>query len=520
MGRVVFYRDIAKGKELHKIYVVDVERPGVEEELHPEQKPARLLGVAYDGDTVAYAAVGEAGIAVYAVRGGRHWKAADIPGLGVVAAVRGSLAAGIGGFPPEPRLFKPFTVDLESGELRVHEPPVRGNVLAIDIALDGTVYYGMEAAREARLYRLDPSTGKSEEVDHKGLRDYGATSFNALRFTSDGRLYVAARRWGRSRVFLGEEELRVPPGIHGAGFLYGDGVALTHTSRRNPSRVILADGGGYRVLLEGRKPWWLGEVQGETRLEWVESFDGERVPVWVSKSGRAPVPGPTVVLVHGGPFAEDADYWDIFATALQALGFHVVQPNYRGSLGYGLEWTEKIYGDPCGAELEDVASAARWARDTGLASRVYVMGYSYGGYMTLCSLTRKPGLYKAGVAGAPVADWEEMYELSDAAFKMFIEQLFLGDKGKWRERSPITYVENLREPLMIIQATNDTRTPLRPVLRFIQEAADKGKYVEASIAPDMGHVVNTVEDAVKILLPALLFLARMEEREASGGGAS
>ena len=510
--RVVFYRDVARGRELHKLYWVSVERPGEERELHPEQRPTRLLGAAYDGETVAYSAVGEAGISVYAARGGRLWKAADVPGLAMIAAVRGDLAAGAGIFPPETRLFKPFTVDLASGELRVHEPPARGNVLALDIAPDGSVYYGLETARDARIYRLDPSTGRSEEEPHRGLREMGATSFNALRFTSEGRLLVAARKWGRSRVFLGGEELRVPEGMHWGGFQHRESVALTHTSRTSPPRVILATREGYRVLLEGEKPWWLGEAQGVTRLEWVESRDGERVPVWVSESRRAPTPGPAVVLVHGGPFSEDADYWDVFATALQAAGFHVVQPNYRGSTGYGLEWTEKIIGDPCGAELEDVAAAARWALQSGLASRVYIMGYSYGGYMTLCSLTRKPGLYRAGVAGAPVADWGEMYELSDPAFKMFIEMLFAGRRDLWRERSPITHIDSMREPLMVIQATNDTRTPLRPVLRFIQEAAEKGKYVEAQIAPDMGHAVNTVEDAVKILLPALLFLARMEDR--------
>jgi dipeptidyl aminopeptidase/acylaminoacyl peptidase len=215
--------------------------------------------------------------------------------------------------------------------------------------------------------------------------------------------------------------------------------------------------------------------------------------------------------VHGGPFAEDTDSWSIFASALAVSGFHVIMPNYRGSTGYGEEWRAKIIGDPCGAEMEDIASAARWALDKGLASRVYIMGYSYGGYMTMCSLVKKPGLYKAGVAGASVVDWEMMYELSDAAFKQFIDVIFAGRRDLWRERSPVNFVENLRDPLCIIHPQNDSRTPLKPVLRFMERALELGKSFEAHIAPDIGHAINTVDDVIKILLPAILFLKRVDE---------
>ncbi|MEB2835759.1 MAG: alpha/beta fold hydrolase [Desulfurococcales archaeon] len=514
-GRVVIYRDVARGRELAKLYVVSVERPGVEEELHPEQAPARILGVADDGETVAFAAVHEAGIGVYAYRGGRLWKAADAPGLAMVESVRGDLAAGVGVFPPETRLFKIFTVDLQTGEFRVHEPPIRGSVLALDIAPDGSIVYGLEAAREGLLYRLDPQTGRSEPLDMGAMRDYGPTAFNAIRHLPGG-LAVIARKRGRSRVFLDGAPLEAPEGMHGSPEEWRGRILVTHTSLDTPHRIVALDpsGGGWSVVLEGSRPWWLPEALGSHGYAEAQSSDGAAVPLYYLESRRAPRPGPTVVLVHGGPFAEDADAWDIFAAALAAAGFHVVKPNYRGSTGYGLEWMEKIIGDPCGMELEDIAAAAGWAAREGLArGKPYIMGYSYGGYMTLCALTRKPGAFKAGVAGASVADWEEMYELSDPAFKAFIEMLFNGDKSLWRERSPITYIDNLQEPLALIHPQNDTRTPLKPVLHLIEKATEKGKRLEAHIAPDMGHTVNKVEDVVKILLPAALFLARQEENK-------
>ena len=136
------------------------------------------------------------------------------------------------------------------------------------------------------------------------------------------------------------------------------------------------------------------------------------------------------------------------------------------------------------------------------------MGYSYGGYMTLWTMVSRPGVFKCGAAGAAIADWEEMYELSDALFKRFIEILFAGRKELLRERSPITRVESLKDPLCIVQPENDTRTPLKPILNFVRRLHELGKRFELHVVPEMGHVINTVDDAIKVLLPMLLFIKR------------
>ncbi len=387
------------------------------------------------------------------------------------------------------------------------------------VSPDGTIVYSLVGARRASLKTLDPSNMSSSPLKLEGgdLDSFQPSAFNYIGFTPKGELVAVARKHGRSRVFLDGSEVPAPTGLHGAAYMWRGRLVVTHTSLATPMRIVELDGEGYRVVLEGRKPWWLGEALRGSELRWVESFDGEKVPTYVLLSGRAPLPGPTVVLVHGGPFAEDADSWRILAAGMALAGFHVVMPNYRGSTGYGDEWRLKIVGDPCGGELEDVVAAARWALDSGIASRVYIAGYSYGGYMTMCALTRKPGTFRAGVAGASVVDWEEMYGLSDAVFRQFIDLLFAGRRELWRERSPINYVDEIREPLCIVHPQNDSRTPLKPVLRFMQIAAEKGKTFEAYIAPDMGHVINTVEDAIKILWPAIQFLVRQEEKAEAAG---
>ena len=512
-GSVVVGRDVARGRELHHLYRIDVDRPGEEVLLTGDVGPMRILGAAVDGGRVVFAGVTQEGIWAFeaSLEGGAR-RVAPLPGLGMIGDLRGRRAAGLIASPAEPGRFHLLVLDVDTGRVTVHRPE-GGSVTAATVAPDGTVTYALEGGGGAVLRSLDPDTGRDEPLSlpHSDLDEYKPASFNFLDYTPDGRLLASARRNGRSALFLDGRRLEAPEGTIGRAALWGGRVAASHKSLTTPPRIIaVGETGGYEPVLEGATPPWLPEALAASRFEWIESFDGERVPTFIVESGRAPKPGPTVVLVHGGPFAEDLDAWDVFTAALAAAGFHVVKPNYRGSTGYGEEWRLKIIGDPCGGELEDVASAARWALEGGLASHAYIMGYSYGGYMTLCALTRKPGLFKAGVAGASVADWEEMYELSDPAFKQFIDLLFAGRRELWRERSPITYVENLREPLMLVHPQNDSRTPLKPVLRFLERASELGKSVEAYIAPDMGHTVNTVEDAVKILLPAILFLARME----------
>src|SRR6266487_156830 len=86
--------------------------------------------------------------------------------------------------------------------------------------------------------------------------------------------------------------------------------------------------------------------------------------------------------------------------------------------------------------------------------------------MTLMALGKEPELFSCGVAGAPVADWKEMHEVSDALYRGFIEELFDKKLELLSDRSPITYVESVRRPVCIIAAQNDSRTPIKPVPRY------------------------------------------------------
>ena len=152
----------------------------------------------------------------------------------------------------------------------------------------------------------------------------------------------------------------------------------------------------------------------------------------------------------------------------------------------------------------------KYVVEKGVAKReqIAIVGYSYGGYMTLLALGRYPDLWTCGVAGAGIADWSEQYELSDAVFKKFIEVLFAGKKELFRDRSPITYVDNIRVPVCIIHPQNDTRCPLKPMMKLVEELMKRGRVFELHVLPDLGHNLTKVSDIAKYLVYTLMFLKK------------
>ena len=509
--RVIVARDVSRGAERVALYELDLAKPGEEKGI-TGLEPARLLGAADDGETAVFALASEKEIALYAYRRGEAWRVAQLPFVGWVTDVRGDLAVGTLMSTRDPSVMEIFVARISSGEIKVYTPKPGATSLEPVVTSQGVLFQSNYEDNRLRLYLLDPDNleARRYEPPVDELERYEPVEYRWYHEAPNGEIIAIAKKEARTRIFIDGAEVKAPQGTYTTALLVADTVYATYSSLSKPTRILEIDTvhGGIRELYAPREPEWMRKRLGRVTHTYVESVDGVKVPTLVLENPEAGKPGPTAVLVHGGPFADYDDSFNVFAAALAGIGLHVVMPNYRGSTGYGEDYRRMIIGDPCGKELEDIVSAAKWARETGLASKTIIMGYSYGGYMTLCALFRKPREFDCGVAGASVADWEEMYRLSDAAFKQFIEVITGGKKELWRERSPITYAENLEKPLCIIQPQNDSRTPLQPVLRLIQRLQELGKTYEAHIEPDMGHAVYTVEDAEKILLPALLFINR------------
>ena len=163
--------------------------------------------------------------------------------------------------------------------------------------------------------------------------------------------------------------------------------------------------------------------------------------------------------------AADEDRFSAWRAVWVDAGFTVVEVNYRGSTGYGSAWRDAIEGRPGLTELADVAAVHDWAVESGLAdpARSVVEGGSWGGYLTLLALGTQPERWAAGVAAVPVADYVAAYEDEMEPLRDFDRALFGGSPEEvgdlYRECSPITYIDKVRAPVLVLAGENDPRCP-------------------------------------------------------------
>jgi dipeptidyl aminopeptidase/acylaminoacyl peptidase len=241
--------------------------------------------------------------------------------------------------------------------------------------------------------------------------------------------------------------------------------------------------------------------------------DGPAGPVHalVARPPGTTGPLPTVFLVHGGPTWHDTDAFAGDRAAYVDLGCAVVQVNYRGSTGYGAAWRDAIEGRPGLTELEDIAAVREWAVRSGLASTCVLTGGSWGGYLTLLGLGTQPELWAAGVAAVPVADYVAAYEDEMEPLRAFDRSLFGGsplDLPELYQRcSPLTYVQDVVAPVLVLAGANDPRCPIRQIENWLEAAAALDKDVEV-YRFDAGHGSLVVEERIRQMRAELDFVAR------------
>ncbi|HEY3751693.1 MAG TPA: alpha/beta fold hydrolase [Pseudonocardiaceae bacterium] len=241
---------------------------------------------------------------------------------------------------------------------------------------------------------------------------------------------------------------------------------------------------------------------------------GGRVHALVARPEDAPDgPLPTVFSIHGGPHAADEDRFSAYRAAWLDAGFAVVEVNYRGSTGYGSAWRDAIEGRPGLTELEDVAAVHDWAVMDGLAdpARIVVEGGSWGGYLTLLALGTQPERWAAGVAVVPVADYVAAYADEMEPLRDFDRALFGGSPDDlpelYRECSPITYVDQVRVPVLVVAGENDPRCPIRQIDNYLAKLAER-KAEHSVYRYDAGHGSLVVAETIKQTAMAIDYARR------------
>ncbi|WP_335982415.1 S9 family peptidase [Streptomyces sp. CA2R106] len=441
-----------------------------------------------------------------------------------------------------------------------------------DLSEDGTLVviehteHGDAMHSALRVLRVSDGSTVAELDDTDGGRlELGLDCLGFAPVPGDTRLLVGHQRTGRWLPMVwdvaGGEQTELafdlPGDVHAEWYPDGSALLVVHDfhARGELFRYDLADGsltrldtpagsvGGATARPDGSVEYlWSSAAQppavrstaGGIVLEapglrapesvpvedvWVEGPGGpihalvQRPPRPAGEEDAAPAPFPTVFEIHGGPTWHDSDSFAAGPAAWLDHGFAVIRVNYRGSTGYGREWTDALKHRVGLIELEDIAAVRQWAVESGLAdpARLVLTGGSWGGYLTLLGLGTQPEAWTVGIAAVPVADYATAYADEMEALKALDRTLFGGSPQEVPDRyeasSPITYVDKVAAPVYISAGMNDPRCPIRQIDNYVERlrALDKPHEVYRY---DAGHGSLVVEERIKQVRLELAFALR------------
>ncbi|HYG60746.1 MAG TPA: S9 family peptidase, partial [Symbiobacteriaceae bacterium] len=224
------------------------------------------------------------------------------------------------------------------------------------------------------------------------------------------------------------------------------------------------------------------------------TFDGRLIPGWLYKPRdlAAGARIPAVLVLHGGPEGqEQPDYGPQYQYLLDQ-GIAVLAPNIRGSTGYGKTYQRLILRDWGGGDLKDLEACAQYLRSLPWVDpeRIAVMGGSYGGFATLQAVTRLPEYWACGVDFCGPSNLVTLTRSVPPTWRAMLKD-WVGDPEEDREmlveRSPITYVDNVRCPLLVLQGAMDPRVVKAESDQMVERLRDRGIPVEYLVFEDEGH---------------------------------
>jgi dipeptidyl aminopeptidase/acylaminoacyl peptidase len=198
---------------------------------------------------------------------------------------------------------------------------------------------------------------------------------------------------------------------------------------------------------------------------------------------------PAIVLPHGGPSARDEWGFDWLAQYYASRGYAVLQPNYRGSSGYGDGWFQKNGFQSWKTAIGDVNDAGRWLISEGIGapSQLAIVGWSYGGYAALQAAVADPALFKAVVAIAPVTDLALLKEESRYWSNHVLASKFIGSGPHLRDGSPALNASRISVPVMMFHGDLDRNVSVVQARRMEDRLRGAGKKVELVVYPKLDH---------------------------------
>jgi acetyl esterase/lipase len=466
---------------------------------------------------------------------------------GGLAAIQSRLArkkSGLGVDLVDTRTLQPTTVEVPRDEASGYMTDGRGNVRIMSVVQStGT---GSLTGRVKYFYRTEKSRDWQTLVDYADVDeqivplavDADINALYALK-KKDGRraLYTIKLDGSLAETLVAEnprvdidDVVRVGDGLRVIGYTYAeasrhavyfdpefkalsdslskalpklpliDFVGASNNGRKllifagsdtDPGRYYLFDRDS-KTLNEAmlERPQLEGRTLAEVKPVTVSAPDGAQIPAYLTlPPGKDPKNLPAVVLPHGGPSARDEWGFDWLSQFLAARGYAVLQPQYRGSAGFGDQWLNENGFKNWRTSMGDIAASTRWLAAQGIAdpNRIAIFGWSYGGYAALMEAETDPSLYKAVIAVAPVTDLAMLKEDAQSYTSARMVADFVGDGPQIQEGSPLRHVDQIKAPVLLAHGDLDINVAFRHSQKMADALKAAGKDYEFIQAPGLDH---------------------------------
>jgi dipeptidyl aminopeptidase/acylaminoacyl peptidase len=253
-----------------------------------------------------------------------------------------------------------------------------------------------------------------------------------------------------------------------------------------------------------------GQHLAEVKMVHYAARDGLDIEAKLTlPTGRAPKNLPIIMLPHGGPWAHDGPWYDYLSQFLANRGYLVVQPNFRGSNGYGQDFERKGEGQLGLAMQDDISDGLIWAVKQGYADRkrACIFGWSYGGYAAMWGLVKDPDQYRCGISMAGISSLRKDQRTFDNSTNEYEA------KDAWKRMttdfdavSPINFVDKIKAPLLLLHGKKDVRVDASQSEKMNAKMLAAGKTVQLVLMPLADHNAGRQADRVTLLTSIETFL--------------
>jgi dipeptidyl aminopeptidase/acylaminoacyl peptidase len=319
-------------------------------------------------------------------------------------------------------------------------------------------------------------------------------------------IYLHDLAAGKSTALTIPKGLNEPAGGHSAFTKDGSRLLYYHNGPTAPGDLwvyTLATGKSHQVthsLVAGVR----SDDMVEPYLVHYPSRDGKwtisaflYVPFNMARNGQ----NAAIVYIHGGPTSQTMNSFNRFVQYAANQGYMVLAPNYRGSTGYGKEFQQANLFDMGGGDLQDMLAGVDWIKQTGHLDpkKIAVMGGSYGGYLSMMSVTKAPEIWAAGVPIVPFVNWFTEIENEDPVLQQS-DLATMGDvvknKALYEDRSPINFIDQIKAPLLLLAGGHDPRCPKSETQQVVDAIKKLGGTVDYKIYENEGHGFARVENQI------------------------